>query len=56
LGFSFNEELVAQLRKGVHNRIEAFIDWTWTCFARSRGPQVLDRSDAARINWQGDAK
>jgi hypothetical protein len=29
-----------------------FIDWTWTYFARSRGLQVPDRTDADRINWQ----
>jgi NADH dehydrogenase len=41
---------------GIRTRLEAFIDWTWTYFSRSRGPQVLDRSDAARINWQDDAE
>jgi hypothetical protein len=41
---------------GIRTRSEAFIDWTWTYFAQSRGPQVLDRSDAARINWQDDAE
>jgi hypothetical protein len=45
----------AYLMSGVRTRIEAFIDWTWTYFARSRGPQVLDRSDSVRINWQDDA-
>src|SRR5262249_53220603 len=45
----------AYLMSGIRTRIEAFIDWTWTYFARSRGPQVLDRSDTARINWQDDA-
>jgi NADH:ubiquinone reductase (H+-translocating) len=45
----------AYLMSGIRTRIEAFIDWTWTYFSRSRGPQVLDRSDAARINWQEDA-
>ncbi len=44
------------LMTGIRTRIEAFIDWTWTYFARSRGPQVLDRSDASRINWQEDAE
>jgi NADH dehydrogenase len=42
------------LMSGIRTRVEAFIDWTWTYFARSRGPQVLDRSEAARINWQED--
>jgi NADH dehydrogenase len=46
----------AYLMTGIRTRIEAFIDWTWTYFARSRGPQALDRSDAARINWQDDAE
>jgi NADH dehydrogenase len=46
----------AYLMSGVRTRIEAFIDWTWTYFARSRGPQVLDRSDACRIDWQEDAQ
>jgi NADH dehydrogenase len=46
----------AYLMSGIRTRIEAFIDWTWTYFARSRGPQVLDRSEAARINWQDDAE
>jgi NADH dehydrogenase len=45
----------AYLMSGIRTRVEAFIDWTWTYFSRSRGPQVLDRSDAARINWQEDA-
>jgi NADH dehydrogenase len=45
----------AYLMSGIRTRIEAFIDWTWTYFARSRGPQVLDRSDTARINWEEDA-
>jgi NADH dehydrogenase len=44
----------AYLLSGVRNRIDAFVDWTWTFFARSRGPQVLDPSDVSRINWQDD--
>ena len=39
---------------GVRTRIEAFIDWGWDYFSKSRGPQVLDRSDAARIDWGDD--
>jgi NADH dehydrogenase len=46
----------AYLMSGLRTRVEAFVDWTWTYFARSRGPQVLDRSDAARINWEDDAE
>jgi hypothetical protein len=46
----------AYLMSGIRSRVEAFIDWTWTYFTRFRGPQLLDRSDAARINWQEDAQ
>ena len=42
------------LMTGVRNRIEAFIEWAWDYFSASRGPQELDRSDAARIDWGED--
>jgi NADH:quinone reductase (non-electrogenic) len=45
----------AILMTGVRNRIETFIDWGWDYFSRSRGPQVLDRSTAAAIDWDADA-
>ena len=45
----------ASLMTGVRNRIDAFIAWGWDYFTKSRGPQVLDRSDAARIDWGDDA-
>jgi NADH dehydrogenase len=42
----------AALMSGVRNRIEAFVDWGWDYFSKSRGPQVLDqRSAAAHIDW-----
>jgi NADH dehydrogenase len=42
----------ALLMSGVRNRIEAFIDWGWDYFSKTRGPQVLDqRSGAAHIDW-----
>ena len=46
----------AYLMTGVRARVEAFIDWGWDYFSKSRGPQVLDRSDAARIDWGDDEK
>jgi NADH:ubiquinone reductase (H+-translocating) len=47
----------AMLMTGVRNRIDAFVDWAWDYFSATRGPQVLDRSDAARIDWgDGDAE
>jgi NADH dehydrogenase len=39
---------------GVRNRIDAFIAWGWDYFSKSRGPQVLDRSEAAHIDWDAD--
>jgi NADH dehydrogenase len=42
------------LMTGVRNRIDAFVNWAWDYFSTQRGPQVLDRSDAARINWDDD--
>jgi NADH dehydrogenase len=44
----------AVLMTGVRNRIETFIDWGWDYFSRTRGPQVLDRSAAAAIDWESD--
>jgi NADH dehydrogenase len=44
----------AMLMTGVRTRIEAVIDWCWTLFSRTRGPQVLDRSDAAEIDWSDE--
>jgi NADH dehydrogenase len=42
----------ASLMSGVRNRVEAFIDWGWDYFSKTRGPQVLDqRSSAAHIDW-----
>ena len=42
----------AALLTGTRNRVEAFVDWGWDYFSRTRGPQVLDpRSDAAHIDW-----
>ena len=33
------------------SRIDAFVTWGWDNFSSGRGPQVLDRSDAAHIDW-----
>jgi len=44
----------AVLMTGVRNRVETFVDWCWDYLTRSRGPQVLDRADVARIDWSGD--
>jgi NADH dehydrogenase len=44
----------ASLMTGVRNRINAFVDWGWDYFSGGRGPQVLDRADDARIDWDAD--
>jgi NADH:quinone reductase (non-electrogenic) len=44
----------AMLMTGVRTRAEAVMDWGWDYFSRTRGPQVLDRTDAAEIDWAED--
>ena len=35
-------------------KVETFVEWIWDYFLQVRGSQLLDRSDAARIDWYGD--
>ena len=42
------------LLTGVRNRIDTFVNWAWDYFSGDRGPQVIDRSDAAHIDWSED--
>jgi NADH dehydrogenase len=44
----------AALMTGVKSRIEAFVDWAWDGFSKTGGPHVLDRGDAAKIDWEDD--
>jgi NADH:quinone reductase (non-electrogenic) len=44
----------ASLMSGVRNRVDAFITWGSDYFTSHRGPQVLDRADAAQIDWEDD--
>ena len=39
---------------GVRHRVDAFVSSAGDYFTKTRGPQVLDRSDAARIDWGHD--
>ena len=41
----------AYLMSGTRQRTDAFIDWAWDEFGKSR---VLDTSDEARLHWEGD--
>jgi NADH:ubiquinone reductase (H+-translocating) len=45
----------ASLMSGTRAKIEAIIDWSWDRFTRTGGPHVLDRGDAAEIDWEDDA-
>ena len=42
------------LMTGTRAKIEAFVDWAWDGFTKTGGPHVLDRGDAAQINWDDD--
>jgi len=42
------------LMSGVRQRVDAFVSWAWDYFTKTRGPQILDRSNAARIDWGDD--
>jgi NADH:ubiquinone reductase (H+-translocating) len=44
----------ASLMTGTKAKIEAFVDWAWDGFSKTGGPHVLDRGDAAEINWDDD--
>jgi NADH dehydrogenase len=44
----------ASLMTGVRNRVDAFLNWGWDYFTKARGPQVLDRADVAKIDWDED--
>jgi NADH dehydrogenase len=44
----------ASLMTGTRSKIEAFVDWAWDGFTRTGGPHVLDRGDAAVIDWEDD--
>ena len=42
------------LLTGLRVKIETFVDWVGDYFSKGRGPQLIDRSDAARIHWYED--
>jgi NADH:ubiquinone reductase (H+-translocating) len=45
----------ASLMTGTRDKVEAIIDWSWDRFSKTGGPHVLDRGDAAEIDWEDDA-
>ena len=44
----------ASLLSGMLNKVDAFVKWTWAHFSEDRGPQLLNRTDAKRIDWEDD--
>ncbi|MBV9050728.1 MAG: NAD(P)/FAD-dependent oxidoreductase [Solirubrobacterales bacterium] len=44
----------ASLMTGTRDKIEAIIDWGWDRFSKTSGPHVLDRGEAAEIDWEDD--
>ncbi|HYB29091.1 MAG TPA: NAD(P)/FAD-dependent oxidoreductase [Solirubrobacteraceae bacterium] len=44
----------AALMTGSRAKLEAVIDWCWDRFSKTGGPHVLDRGDAAQIDWEDD--
>jgi NADH dehydrogenase len=44
----------AALMTGNRAKIEAVIEWSWERFSKTGGPHVLDRGDAAQIDWDDD--
>lgn len=44
----------ASLMTGVRSKLETFIDWAWEGFSKTGGPHVMDRGDAAEIDWDDD--
>lgn len=51
IGFAAWLGVHAALLSTARAKTEAFMEWAWDYCGRTRGLQVLDRSDAARINW-----
>jgi NADH dehydrogenase len=45
----------ASLLTGTRAKIEAFVDWAWDGFTKTGGPHILDRGDAAEIDWDDDS-
>ena len=44
----------ASLMTGTKAKIHAFVDWAWDGFSKTGGPHVIDRGDAAQIDWEDD--
>jgi NADH dehydrogenase len=41
----------AWLMSGIRSQVDAFVSWGWDYFSRNRAPGLIDRPDAATIDW-----
>jgi NADH:ubiquinone reductase (H+-translocating) len=44
----------AMLLSGVRNRVDTLIAWGWDYFSKNRATALIDRPDAATIDWDDD--
>ena len=44
----------AMLLSGVRNRVDTFMAWGWDYFSKNRATALIDRPDAATIDWGDD--
>jgi len=54
LGFAAWLGVHASLLSSTQAKIEAFVEWAWDYFGRSRGDAILDWADEGQINWNDD--
>jgi NADH:ubiquinone reductase (H+-translocating) len=56
IGFAAWIGVHALLMSGVRERVEAFVDWGWNYFSKSRAIQILDRADVSHIDWDKETE
>jgi len=56
IGFAAWIGVHALLMSGVRERVEAFVDWGWNYFSKSRAIQILDRTDVSHIDWDKETE
>ena len=44
----------AMLLSGVRSKTDAFLAWAWDYFSKKRAAALIDRPDAATIDWGDD--
>ncbi len=46
----------AALLSTTRAKVEAFLEWAWDYFGRSRGDAILDRNEQKDIDWNDDGE